>query len=218
MRKKFDAVLFDFDGTIADTGVGVFNSIRLATASMGFKPLNEKTLRTFIGPPLSDSFKRELGLSDEQCKTAVERYRETYGKRGIFQLELYDGIEDLLRELKQNGIKVGVASSKPKKFINRILDFLNFGGLVDFVSAPSLEDEASSDKASLIRNAAEAFGADKSRAVMVGDRHFDVNGARLAGVTSIGVTYGYGSEEELRNAGADYIANSVADIRTIVLY
>lgn len=215
MNRKYDAVLFDFDGTIADTGVGIFNSIRFAIAALGFKPIAEKRLRTFIGPPIYDSFKRELGLSDEQCKAAVARYRTAYSKSGIFQFEVYNGMEALIRELQESGIKVCIASTKPAKFINRIVDFLKIRELIDFVSAP-VGDDAPADKSVLISNAVEALEVDKSRVVMVGDRHFDVNGANLAGVASIGVTYGYGSEEELKDAGATHIAHNAEEIKEII--
>ena len=215
MTNKFDAVLFDFDGTIADTGVGIFNSVRFAVAALGFKPLSEKQLRSFIGPPIFDSFKRELGMSDEQCELAVRKYRELYSRSGIYQFELYPGIEPLIRELKENGMKVCIASSKPEKFIIKIVSFLKMDGIIDLVSAPK-DDSAPQDKSYLINNVSELLGVEKSRMLMVGDRHFDINGARVAGVESVGVTYGYGSEDELKKAGADHIARSAAEIREVI--
>lgn len=215
MSANFDAVLFDFDGTVADTGVGVFNSIRFAIAAIGCKPISEKRLRTFIGPPIYDSFKRELDLNDEQCELAVKKYREMYSKSGIFQLEMYDGIEELMRELKENGIKVAIASSKPEHFVARLLDFLKIKELIDFVSCPET-DETHREKYELINSAAEYFGIEKKRILMVGDRLFDINGANLAGVKSVGVTFGYGSRKELENAGATYIASSANEIRDII--
>ena len=215
MAFKYDAVLFDFDGTIADTGVGIFNSIRFAVAAMGFEPLTDSSLRSFIGPPVFDSFKRELGMTDEQSKKAVEKYRECYIRSGIYQLEVYDGIESLIKELKDKGFKVGIASSKPEKFVRKLVDFLKFNELIDFISAPE-GDDAHQGKAVLITNSAKAFGVKKERVIMVGDRLFDINGANEAGVESIGVTFGYGSEKELRDSGATYIANSADDIRKII--
>lgn len=215
MAQNYDAVLFDFDGTLADTGVGIFNSIRIAIAAMGFKPISEKRLRTFIGPPIFDSFKRELGMSDEQCKAAVKRYREVYGKRGIYHFEVYPGIEELLRDLKKSGIKVAIASSKPEKFIRKILAFLKWNELIDCICAPN-SDDAPEDKSVLITKAVNEFGIKKSRVLMVGDRHFDINGAKIAGVHSAGVTFGYGSAEELKDAGATYIAGSADELRKII--
>ncbi len=215
MRKKYDAVLFDFDGTVADTGVGIFNSIQYAVECMGHAPLSNEVLRTFIGPPIFDSFKRELGLNDRQSEIAVNKYREKYSESGIYQLEMYDGMRELLSELKANDFKVGIASSKPENFILRLIDILEIGGFIDYVSCPQA-DKSNREKYELINSSAEHFGIDKSRIIMVCDALFDINGANIAGVESIGVTFGYGSKEELENAGATYIASSVDDIRNII--
>ncbi len=215
MKSEFKAVLFDFDGTIADTGVGIFNSIRFAIAASGFEPLSEARLRTFIGPPIFDSFKRELNMTDEQSTFAVKKYREAYIRNGIFQFEIYDGIESLIKLLKANGIKVGIASSKPEKFLIKIVDFLRFNEYIDYISAP-VGDDSPQDKSALILNAAEYFGVKKSEIIMVGDRLFDINGANLAGIKSIGVTFGYGSKKELTDANATYIANNADEIKDII--
>lgn len=215
MKKKYDAVLFDFDGTVADTGVGIFNSIQYAVEAVGHAPLSSEVLRTFIGPPVFDSFKRELNLNDEQCEFAVKKYREKYSESGIYQLEMYDGMKKLLEELKAKGIKVGIASSKPESFILRLLNIIEIKEFVDYVSCPAA-DKANREKFELINSSAEFFGINKSRILMVGDRLFDINGANIAGVDSVGVTFGYGSKEELENAGATYIASSVGEICDII--
>lgn len=215
MKAKYDAVFFDFDGTIADTGVGIFNSVRFAVAAMGFDPLPEDRLRTFIGPPVFDSFKRELDMTDEQSEKAVEKYRENYIRSGIYQLEMYPGIETLIKELKKSGIKVAIASSKPEKFVIKVIDYLKISHLIDFIAAPE-SDNAPDGKAVLVERAVKHFGVEKSKALMIGDRYFDIDGANGAGVESIGVTFGYGSEEELRSAGATYLADSADDIRKLI--
>lgn len=215
MKAKYDAVFFDFDGTIADTGVGIFNSVRFAVAAMGFDPLPEDRLRTFIGPPVFDSFKRELDMTDKQSEKAVEKYRENYIRSGIYQLEMYPGIETLIKELKKSGIKVAIASSKPEKFVIKVIDYLKISHLIDFIAAPE-SDNAPEGKAVLVERAVKHFGVKKSKALMIGDRYFDIDGANGAGVESIGVTFGYGSEEELRSAGATYLADSADDIRKLI--
>lgn len=215
MNTNYDAVLFDFDGTIADTGEGIFSSIRSAVAAMGFEPLDENLLRTFIGPPIFDSFKNGAGMTDEQSREAVKKYREAYSESGIYKFELYKGIDGLLHKLHENGIKIAIASSKPAKFIERIIDFLDYEDIIDLVSCPK-SDTVHESKESLINNAVSIFGSDKSRTLMVGDRRFDIEGARLAGVDSVGVTFGYGSEEELKNAGAVFIADSTDEIESII--
>ncbi len=215
MNSKYDAVLFDFDGTFADTGVGIFECIQYAVNALGREPLSNKTLRTFIGPPIFDSFKRELKLTDEESFFAVEKYRELYAKSGIYQFDIYAGTKELFEELNENGIKVAFASSKPKHFIEHIVEYLKIGNLVSYVSGPE-SDKAHDDKSVLINRAIDNLSVDKSRTLMVGDRHFDINGANKAGVESVGVTYGYGSEEELRTAGATFIAHSTAELRKII--
>ena len=215
MNIKYDAVFFDFDGTIADTGVGIFNSVSYAIAAMGFPPLPDNRLRTFIGPPVFDSFRRELGMNEEEAAKAVEKYRERYSESGIFQLDVYDGIEELIKELKNSGIKVAIASSKPEKFVMRLIDYLNISHLIDFIAAPE-SDKAPDKKTVLVERAVKHFGVEKSRALMIGDRYFDIDGANGAGVESIGVTFGYGSREELEKAGSTYLADNSEDIRKII--
>lgn len=215
MKSDFDAVFFDFDGTIADTGEGIFSSVSYAIAAMGFPPLPDSRLRTFIGPPIFNSFRRELGMNDEQSAKAVEKYRERYSESGIYQLEVYEGIEELIRDLKNSGIKVAIASSKPEKFVVRLVEFLKMDSLIDFIAAPE-SDKAPESKAVLVEKAVKHFGVDKSRALMVGDRCFDIDGANGAGIKSIGVTFGYGSREELEKTGSTYIADNTDDIRKII--
>lgn len=215
MTAKYDAVLFDFDGTVADTGEGIFSCVKIAIEQVGFAPLDEKLIRTFIGPPIFDSFKFTAGMSDEQSERAVAEYRKAYSAGGIYKFRLYDGIEALFRKLHENGVKIAIASSKPAVFINRIIDFLDFGDIIDCVSCPDFDNDHKSKK-ELILNAVYELGVNKERTLMVGDRHFDIDGASLAGVESVGVTFGYGGEEELKKAGATYIAGSADEIDEII--
>ena len=215
MNMKYDAVFFDFDGTIADTGEGIFDSVKYAIEAMGFSPLPDDRLRTFIGPPVFDSFKRELPMNDEQAAAAVEKYRERYSESGIYKLRVYDGIENLIKKLKNSGIKVAIASSKPEKFVITIIDYLGISSLIDFIAAPE-SDKAPEGKTVLVERAVNHFGVDKRRALMVGDRYFDIDGANGAGVESVGVTFGYGSREELEKACSTYLADCAADIEKII--
>ena len=212
---KYDCVLLDFDGTIADTGEGIFSSVRYAIEAMGFDPLPEEVIHTFIGPPVFSSFKRALDLSDEDSAKAVEKYRERYVESGIYQLKIYDGMQKLMEDMKKSGIKLAIASSKPENFIMKILDFLKIDSLFDYISAPE-SDKAPESKTALVERAVSRSGIEKSRAVMIGDRYFDIDGAKGAGIDSIGVTFGFGSKEELQNAGATYLADSAEEIRKII--
>lgn len=212
---KYDAVLLDFDGTIADTGEGIYDSVRYAVRAMGFDPLPEEIVHTFIGPPIFSSFKRTLNLSDEDSAKAVEKYRESYMNGGIYRLSFYDGMEKLLNDIKKSGIKLAVASSKPENFIIEILKYLKISDLFDFISAPE-SDRAPESKTALVERAVTVLNVDKSKTVMIGDRYFDIEGAREAKVDSIGVTFGFGDKDELIKSGADYIADSAGDIRRII--
>ena len=212
---KYDAVLLDFDGTIADTGEGIYDSVRYAVKAMGFDPLPEEVVHTFIGPPVFSSFKRALNLSDEDSAKAVEKYRESYMNGGIYRLSFYDGMEELLNDIKKSGIKLAVASSKPENFIVEILRYLKISHLFDYISAPE-SDKAPESKTTLVERAVSVLKTDKSRTVMIGDRYFDIEGAKEARVDSIGVTFGFGNRDELINSGADYIADSTGDIRRII--
>ncbi len=212
---KYDAVLLDFDGTIADTGEGIYDSVRYAVKAMGFDPLPEEVVHTFIGPPVFSSFKRALNLSDEDSAKAVEKYRESYMHGGIYRLSFYDGMEKLLNDIKKSGIKLAVASSKPENFIIEILKYLKISDLFDFISAPE-SDRAPESKTALVERAVKVLNVDKSKTVMIGDRYFDIEGAKEAKVSSIGVTFGFGDRAELIKSGADFIADSTEDIRRII--
>lgn len=216
MGRKFDFAIFDFDGTVADTGKGIFTCASIAVKELGFSPLSDAQLRSFVGPPLFDSFMRTLGTDGETAAKAVEIYRANYSENGIYMFELYGGMDSLIRTLHANGIKLAIASAKPEKFIKRIIEHLNYGEFFGAISAPDLNNTEPS-KTALIESACTRLGADKSRAVMIGDRHFDILGAKEAGVKSIGVTYGFGCREELTQAGADFIADSVAELKKILL-
>ena len=132
-----------------------------------------------------------------------------------YKFKIYPGTLELIKKIKESGIKFAIASAKPNHFIERIIDFLEIRNFVDCVSCPE-SDKAKDDKSILINRAVDILSVEKSRTLMVGDRHFDINGANIAGVESIGVTFGYGSKEELENAGATYIASSVDEIRNII--
>ncbi len=216
MDKKFDAVLFDFDGTFADTGRGIAKCADYAADYFGLPPLSEKEHRYFVGPPLYDSFKKMFSLeNDEDIYTAIAKYRECYTAGAMFELDLYEGIEELIKDLHGSGIKVVIASSKPARFVRMIINKLGLAGYIDLVSCPE-DDKVKKNKFQLISQAVEALGISPDRAVMVGDRYLDIDGAKQAGVKSIGAAYGYGGKEELAKAGADYIAESVNDVRKAV--
>lgn len=216
--KNFDAVIFDFDGTVADTGRGVFRCIRESVAKSGLEPLSEASLRTFIGPPLHDSFRRECHIDDDELvETLVAQYREVYSASGIYEFEIYDGMKGLFSDLRQAGVKVGIASSKPEDFIEIILKDTGLYECFD-TFAGSDPRYADCDKTTIINTCIKKLGLpDGSKYLMVGDRCFDIAGAHSAGLPCAAVLFGYGSQAEFEQYGADYIVKDAQELKEIIL-
>ena len=214
----FDSVIFDFDGTVADTGVGVFESIRYAIDKEGLPQPPDSEMRKFVGPPFKQSFPEIFPWIDEACvDRLIEWYREVYSVDGIYKFTLYDGMEELLRFLKENGIKTGIASSKPEIFINQILDKCDLRKYFDVPVGASGEN-VHPDKAEIV-NAAKVRLAEMgcTKPLMVGDRKFDIAGAKAENVPCAAVLYGYGSREEFEKYGADYIVADCDELKQIIM-
>lgn len=210
-------VLFDLDGTLTDPGIGITNSVMYALKKFEIEEENRASLYKFIGPPLLESFDKYYGLSPEECQQALVYYREYFRPKGLYENEVYDGIKELLVELKERGKTLLLATSKPEEFAIEILKHFDLYQYFDFVAGATM-DESRVKKADVIDYALENCGIlDLSMAVMVGDREHDVLGAKAIGMDSIGVLYGYGDLEEHKNAGATYIAEKPEDILKIIL-
>lgn len=212
--KKY--ILFDLDGTVTDPEIGITLSVAYSLRHFGIEVEDARSLRKFIGPPLLDSFKDFYGFSAEKAEEAVEKYRERFSVTGIFENEPYDGIHSLLKELCGKGYTLAIASSKPEVFTKRIIEHFELAPYFTEVCGSEL-DGRRTNKAEVITYALEKLGSPPAEdTVMVGDRKHDILGAKANGLTSIGVLYGFGDEEELQEAGADYIAASVSHIGTII--
>ena len=208
MRK---AVIFDLDGTLTQSEEGIWNCVKYAAEKLGFPVPDAPTLRKFIGPPLGYSFREYMGMSEEMAEKATETYRERYNVLGLFENRVYPGIRRLLRTLKREGWYVGVATGKPQRAAERVVEHFGLDKFVDKVCGPVGDHRP--DKIGLIRSALpEDWDCAAEEAWMVGDRKFDVEGAIGVGVKSIGVGYGYGSEEELRTAGCTAYCATVQDV------
>lgn len=208
MRK---AVIFDLDGTLTRSEEGIWNCVKYAAEKLGFPVPDADTLRKFIGPPLAYSFREYMGMDDAMAEKAVEAYRERYNVVGLFENRVFLGIRRLLRTLKQEGWYIGIATGKPQKTSERVVAHFGLDKFVEKICGPTGDHRA--DKIDLIINALPAdWDFEHEEAWMVGDRKFDVEGAIGAGVKSIGVGYGYGSEEELRAAGCTQYCATVEDI------
>lgn len=214
---NYEYILFDLDGTLTDSGVGITNAVMYALQKFGIQILNRSELYKFIGPPLGQSFKNYYGFSEEETEKAVEYYREYYKDKGLFENFPYDGIEELLKTLKDKGKILLVATSKPEVFARRILEHFNMAKYFNFIGGSDM-DGTRSQKAEVINYVLESSNIlDLSKAIMVGDREHDIIGAKKAGISSIGVLFGYGDREELEIAGADFIAATVEGIGEILL-
>lgn len=210
------AVLFDWDGTVADTRPGIFNSVRYAIGQYGIADRPDDELRYFIGPPLYDGFEHVFGVSPELANELTDTYRVYYRDKGIFECNVYDGVGDLMRELHDAGVKTAVVSSKPKEFLDRLVEHFGLAEHLDAVVGPAM-DNHNSNKTVLVNQALKELMLLPSTVAMIGDRHFDMEGAKAAGVNAVGVLYGYGTEEELCAAGADAVCEQVADLRGFLL-
>lgn len=215
MHKKY--ILFDLDGTLTDSSEGIINCVRYALKAFDMDNLNHATLLRFIGPPLIDAFAEYANMDLETSKKAVEKYRERYRDIGIFENHVYDGIEDMLKVLKQNGKVIILATAKPYPFAKRILDHFGLSQYFDFAFGAEFSGKLI-HKDAIINHALEnAKISDKSLAIMVGDRAQDILGAIENGIDSIGVKYGFAEENELEVAGATYIVNTPEMVANLIL-
>ena len=206
---KYEYVLFDLDGTLTDPEEGITESIRYALSSFGIEENDRAKLRLFIGPPLKNSFKEFYGMGDDQAELAIAAYRERFADKGLYENVVYAGVEKLLASLKEAGVCVALATSKPTVYALRILEHFGLDGYFDFALGSEL-DGTRTAKADVVAEVVAHFAeTDLTKFVMVGDRSHDMVGAQSNGIDSIGVLYGYGSCEELANNGATYIVESV---------
>lgn len=212
---KYNAVLFDFDGTLTESGIGITRSAAYAFERMGLPVPSQEELNTFIGPPLVASFMKYGNMSQEDGLRATDLFRERYFETGWKENRVYAGITPLLKELKQQGIHVSIASAKPEVLVRKIADYFGISKYFDKIVGTSLET-THAGKSEILR-AALPENHDPARTVMVGDRLFDMEAGKNLGFTSIGVLYGYGSREELESSGADYIAETVDELRELLL-
>lgn len=209
-------ILFDLDGTLTDPGMGITNSVMYALNRYGIEVFDRTELYKFIGPPLSESFERFYGFSKEESYRAVDVYREYFSVKGLFENEVYDGIEELLKILKAQGKVICLATSKPEKFAKQILEHFHLDSYFTLIVGSLMNGERT-NKAEVIEWVLHCLDEhsdawSKEQIVMIGDREHDVIGAHKNGLQVIGVLFGYGDEEELKSAGADEIAGSVDEL------
>lgn len=210
---KYTTILFDLDGTLTRSEKGITRSALYACEKMGFTGHNEEEFKVFIGPPLFESFQKVCGMTPEQAHRAIELYRERFSVVGWAENEVYTGIASLLRSLKKNGCKIAITTAKPQAFAEKIARKFGFEPYLDALIGPGM-DNTHASKAWIVKKAIEQLGGVP---VMIGDRCYDVEGGKENGIDTIGVCYGYGTREELEEAGATHIAETVEELTDILL-
>lgn len=211
-----DTLFWDLDGTLTDPYEGITRSVAYALGFFDIEVPDRTVLCPFIGPPLKDSFMRFYGFSPSDADLAIVRYREYFADKGLFENTVYPGIPALLDALKRAGRRHILATSKPGVFAERILDHFGLSPYFSAIAGSDLEGKRVK-KEDVLRHALELTKAKPAQSLMIGDREYDVHGARLVGMDCIGVTYGYGSEQELLDSGAAALADSAEALRRLLL-
>lgn len=215
--RNYDILFFDLDGTLTDPGLGITNAVMYSLEKYGLPVPERQELYKFIGPPLTWSYQTYFGFSEEQSIEAVKFYREHYAVTGLFENEVYEGIPELLAKLRGAGKTLVVATSKPEKFAVEILEHFGLARFFDHICGAAF-DESRGTKHEVIEYAIGRCGnPERGRIVMIGDREHDILGAKASGLASAGVLYGYGDRAEHEAAGADFIAESVERLGTMLL-
>ena len=212
MKQKY--ILFDLDGTLTDPMMGITKSVRYALNYYGIEVNNLNDLLPFIGPPLRDSFQEYYGFDEAKANEAVEKYREYYKNDGIFDNKVYRGMKECLQTLKDNGKKLYVATSKPEFFAKQIIDHFSLSEYFEYIGGS--EFNSREKKAEVIEYVLKTNQIDNNDVIMVGDRKHDIIGAHENKIPCVGVLYGYGTEDELKQYQADYLVASVEELTELL--
>ncbi len=223
-------LLFDLDGTLTDPKEGICKSVQYALKKLNIDEPDIDKLEPFIGPPLKDSFMKFYGLDEEKAQLAIDYYRERFSAVGLYENEIYPGIPELLGKLKNSGVKLAIASSKPTVFVKKILEHFEIDGFFDVVVGSELDGTRTKKEEAVEEALLSLYYGDrhkdknlngcdskKAETAMIGDRCFDIEGAKCHTITGIGVGYGYAAKGELKKAGSDYIAGSVKKLEEYLL-
>ena len=226
-------ILFDLDGTLTASGIGITKCVQHALEKMGHPENDLKKLEIFIGPPLITQFMEYLNISKEEAEQAVAYYRERYTTVGIFENELYPNVEKMLKTLKDNNYTLAVSSSKPEKFVKQILEHFEIEQYFDEVVGATMSEKRT-DKADVIEETLKRLGRincsnndanniatektiNTENIIMVGDKKHDILGARQFGITCVAVSYGYGTMDELTNENPHKIVDTVDELLDYLL-
>ncbi len=208
---NYNAIFFDLDGTLLQSGEGVINAVNYMFERMGIKENDQKRLRAFIGPPVKHQLINVYGLDEQQADKAYGLFREYYLNKGVYESRLYKGVEEMIKSLYQSGARIYIATCKRENMVSPILSQY---GLLDCFSGifGAFHDNGIYDKTQVLQNAMLRLNGLPDDSIMVGDRSCDIIGGKAVGLDTAGVLYGYGDYEELVGAGCDYLLESVDDI------
>lgn len=213
---KYNYILFDLDGTLAESAEGIRYSLETTCNALGYDNVDLSDYTKYIGPPLIDTFKNICKFPEELWDKAYGIYTEAYNKKGIFMNKPYEGIEDVLKKLREKGLKLAVCSSKLETNSIRVVDIIGLSGYFDAVCG-SNRDSTRKDKKDLIPYAIEKLEGNRGEAVMIGDTFFDAKGAELCGVDFIACGFGYGNVGEMLKYNHIAVAETVGDITNILI-
>lgn len=213
---SYKNILFDLDGTLTDPKIGITKSVSYALEKMGITVENLDELKIFIGPPLAVSFQDFYGFDEAKTNKAIEYYREYFSVTGLYENEVYAGIKELLELLVKNQeIRLFVATSKPQVFAQQIIEHFGLSSYFDYVCGSEL-DGTRSAKAEIIGYLIKNFNLNPEKTVMIGDRKHDIIGAHHQGIHSIAVGYGFGSREELIDIQPTHLVQSIQDLAQLL--
>ncbi len=211
---RYETLLFDLDGTITDSFEGIINSVIYSLKKLNAEVPPMEILKKYVGPPLMDSYMEHNGFDRKKAETALYIYREYFGSKGIFENRLYDGMGKLLEDLSEK-YQLLLATSKPEEYAKTIAKHFNFEKDFDNIFGILMDDEKLTKTDVMKKAINHAKSKDKSKIIMIGDTKYDILGAKNCGVDSIGVLYGAGTMEDLKDA--TYIAKDIDDLRKILL-
>lgn len=213
--KKYKVIAFDLDGTLTNPESGLLSAFVYCFKKLRIPYGSKDSLKKYIGPPLYDEWQKDFGWTFEEASYAIEVFREYYNIYGWWDNLVYPGIEELLASLRSRGVKLVVATSKPEVTAKKVLRHFGLDKYFDYIAGASMN--GSEDlKWQILNRALSAVGAEKSESILVGDRKYDAEGAKICGIDSLGVLWGHGTREELESAGFTYIANVPKDVTKII--
>lgn len=219
----YQYLLFDLDGTLTDSAEGIIKCVQYALEKMGIIENDTEKLKVFVGPPLQESFRNVYGFDEESTEKAIVYYRERFKPIGMFENAVYDGIPEMLKKMKKEGKVNLIASSKPEAFVKTILEHFHIAQYFDIIVGASMDNSRNTKEAVIEEALLQLKIVDQGgqycndKCVMIGDRKYDIHGAKCFGLRSIGVSYGFAPEGELKEAGADVIVDTVEELTQVLL-